>query len=401
MREADLVRFGGRSIHGFQVRSLLLFLAMGIAVASVMLLTSLGEGARRYVVQEFTALGSHLLVVLPGRSETTGGAPPLFGATPRDLTLEDAMALYRSSAVRYVAPISVGSAPVSRGAREREVTILGSNHLLYTIRHLKMGQGRFIPETEPGRALNVCVLGSRVKEELFGRSSALGEWVRINDRRYRVIGILADMGQSLGANIRDSVVIPVASAQQLFNTRGLFRILIQAKGREMLEKAGDDIRDIIRDRHDGEDDVTVITQDALLSTFDRIFQALTLTVGGIAAISLAVAGILIMNVMLVSVSQRTAEVGLLKAVGASRRQIQAIFLTEAAMLSLIGAALGVAVALLGVEVLQRLYPEFPVQIPPWALLAAVGVAVITGIVFGILPARRASRLDPVLALSRR
>ena len=401
MRFEDVIAFSGRAVHGFQVRSLLLFLAMGIAVASVMLLTSLGEGARRYVVQQFTSLGSHLLIVLPGRSETTGGAPPLLGVTPRDLTLDDAMALYRGRHVRHVAPLTVGSAPVSRGAREREITILGSTAAFYRVRNLEMAQGRFLPESDPDRALNVVVLGSQVKTELFGSARALGEWVRIGDRRYRVIGVLSDMGESLGANIRDLAIIPVASAQQLFNTSGLFRIMVEARSREELEPAKQELIDIIRLRHDGEDDVTVITQDAMLSTFDRIFQALTFTVGGIAAISLAVAGILIMNVMLVSVSQRRAEVGLLKALGASRRQIEMLFLSEAALLSLVGALIGVGVAIAGVGVLGRAFPDFPVHIPLWAFISALVVAVGTGIAFGLLPARRAALLDPVTALAGR
>jgi len=388
-------------VHGFQVRSLLLFLAMGIAVASVMLLTSLGEGARRYVVQQFTSLGSHLLIVLPGRNETTGGAPPLLAATPRDLTLDDALALYRARHVRHVAPLTVGSAPVSRGAREREVTILGSTRVFYTVRKLEMAQGQFLPETDPERALNVAVLGSKVKSELFGTGRALGEWVRIGDRRFRVIGVLADMGQSLGADIRDLVIIPVASAQQLFNTNGLFRVMVEARSREELEPAKEEVIEIIRLRHDGEDDVTVITQDAMLSTFDRIFQALTFTVSGIAAISLAVAGILIMNVMLVSVSQRRSEVGLLKALGASRRQIEWLFLAEAALLSVVGALIGIAVAVAGVALLARAFPDFPIEIPLWAFVSALGVAVVTGMGFGLLPARRAARLDPVLALTGR
>ena len=401
MRPEDVLRFSGRTLHGFQVRSLLLFLAMGIAVSSVVLLTSLGEGARRYVVQQFTSLGSHLLIVLPGRNETTGGAPPLLGVTPRDLTLDDAMALYRSHRVRHVAPLTVGSAPVSRGSREREVMILGSTHAFFTVRKLEMAQGQFLPEMDPDRALNVAVIGSQVKTELFDNRRALGEWVRINDRRFRVIGVLADMGHSLGANIRDVVIIPVASAQQLFNTSGLFRVMVEAGSRDELQPARDDILDIIRVRHDGDDDVTVITQDAMLSTFDRIFQALTFTVGGIAAISLAVAGILIMNVMLVSVSQRTPEVGLLKALGASGSQILWLFLTEAAWLSLVGAVLGVVVAMAGVAVMARVFPEFPVEIPMWAFVSSLLVAVLTGMVFGIMPARRAARLDPVAALTGR
>jgi putative ABC transport system permease protein len=397
----DVVRYSGRSITGFRVRTALLLLAMSIGVASVVLLTTLGEGARRYIVSEFAELGTHLLVVLPGRSETTGGAPPLLGTTPRDLTLDDAMALYRSSAVRHVAPLTLGSAPASWHEREREINVLGSTRALYWVRQLEVAQGQFLPEGDPSRGASVCVIGQNVKHELFGNRKALGEWIRLNDRRFRVIGILTEKGQSIGLDFTEVVIIPVASAQALFNTSTLLRILIQAKSRNDVARAKEDILDIIQARHDGEDDVTVIAQDAVLATFDRIFKALNLTVGGIAGISLAVAGILIMNVMLVSVSQRTSEIGLLKAVGARRKQILSVFLMESALLSLAGAALGIVVALVAAGVLIRLFPDFPVQIPAWSFFSAVGVALFTGLIFGLAPARRAAEMDPVWALTRR
>jgi len=378
-----------------------MLLAMAIGVASVVLLTSLGEGARRYVTNEFISLGTHLLIVLPGRSETTGGPPPLLGETPRDLTLEDALALGKSSAIHRIAPIAVGSAPVSWKQRDREVTILGSTSDLFEIRSLSMAQGKFIPEGDPTRGSAVCVVGYKLRKELFGNQNALGAWVRIGDRRFQVIGVLAKKGQSLGLDMGDVVVVPVASAQNLFNTSALFRIMVQAKGRDAIAKAKSAILDIIRERHEGEDDITVVTQDALLSTFDRIFKALTLGVAGIAGISLAVAGILIMNVMLIAVSQRTAEIGLLKAIGAPSGQVLRLFLAESALLSLVGASLGMVLAFAGTWVLLRMFPTFPISVPPWALVAAAVVSVATGLIFGVLPARRAARLDPVQALSRR
>ncbi|RJQ68540.1 MAG: FtsX-like permease family protein [Desulfobacteraceae bacterium] len=378
-----------------------MLLAMAIGVAAVVLLTSLGEGARLYVTQQFSSLGTHLLIVLPGRSETVGGPPPLLGQTPRDLTVEDAVALTRSSAVRRVAPIMIGSAPVTFGNRTREAIIMGSTAELYAVRDLSMAQGRFIPEGDVSRGEAVCVLGQKLKTELFGAEPPLGSFVRIGQRRFRVIGVLAKKGQSLTVDISDVAIIPVASAAALFNRSSLFRIMVQAQGREAIPRAKKTVLEILRERHEGEDDVTVITQDALLATFDRIFKALTLTVAGIAAISLAVAGILIMNVMLIAVSQRTAEIGLLKAVGAPGSQILRLFLSEAAMLSMVGAAVGLLLALAGQWVLLRLFPEFPVSSPLWAPLAAVGVAIGTGLIFGVLPARRAARMDPVAALSRR
>jgi len=378
-----------------------MLLAMAIGAGSVVTLSTLGDGARNYVVSQFSSLGTNLLIVLPGRSETVGGPPPLLGITPRDLTVEDALSLLRSANIRYVAPIALGAAPVSRGRLEREVTILGSTPHLYHIRQMSMAGGRFLPEGDPSRAASVCVLGYKIKEELFGNDSALGEAVRIGDRRFQVIGVLAQKGQSVGLDMGDIVVIPVASAQALFNSASLFRIMIEAVDRDVLPRAKETILKIIRERHDGEDDVTVITQDAVLATFDRIFNALTLTVTGIGAISIAVAGILIMNVMLIAVSQRRTEVGLLKAIGAPSRQIITLFLAESAFLSIIGATLGLLLSVAGTGIIERIFPDFPLDIPLWSLWAAVGISLATGLAFGVLPAMRAARLDPVLSLSRR
>jgi putative ABC transport system permease protein len=378
-----------------------MLLAMAIGVGSVVVLTALGEGARRYVTGEFAALGTHLLIVLPGRSETTGGPPPVMGETPRDLTLDDALALERSRHVRRVAPLTVGSAPVSWQRREREVSVLGTTASFLTVRHLSMGQGLFLPESDARVSKPVCVIGTTVRQELFGPEPALGQWVRIGDRRFRVIGILASEGRSIGVDLDEIVIIPVASAQTLFNAPSLFRILVEARSRMAVRGAKGDVVSIIRRRHEGEEDVTVITQDAVVATFDKVFQALTLTVAGIAAISLSVAGILIMNVMLVSVSQRTPEIGLLKAIGAPARQIMILFLSESGLLSLLGAAIGLALGFVAAATLRHFYPALEMVPPLWALGAAIGVALFTGLAFGVLPAKRAARLDPVQALSRR
>ncbi len=175
MRAADVLRFSTLSLAGARTRTLLMLLAMSIGVASVVVLTALGEGARRYVVGEFAELGTHLLIMLPGRSETTGGAPPLFGETPRDLTLDDALALLRERSILRVAPLTVGNAPVSYGGREREVSVIGSTHEFFPIRHLSVGSGRPLPHTDPKRAHNVAVLGADLHRELFGNKRALGQ----------------------------------------------------------------------------------------------------------------------------------------------------------------------------------------------------------------------------------
>ncbi len=401
MYSSDVFALAAKSILSQRLRSLLILTAMSIGVAAVIVLIALGESARRYVTGEFSALGTNLLIVLPGRSETTGGQPPLLGETPRDLTLDDALALLKSRYVAKIAPLAIGSAPISRGQRERDATIMGSNADLRTVRHLNLGQGRFLPNISLQRALSVCVIGHKIRDELFGSSSALGQWLRIGDRRFRVIGVLAFEGQSVGVDFDEIAIIPVASAQALFDSPSLFRILAEAKSRDVSAAAIDDITRIIKARHEGEDDVTVIAQDSVVNTFDEILTALTLGVSGIAAISLAVAGILIMNVMLVSVSQRTAEIGLLKALGAASLQLKIMFITEAALLSLTGAVAGLILGYACILSADRLYSTFPIVVPFWAPLLALTVALVTGLLSGVLPAARAAQLDPVEALSKR
>ena len=401
MRAFDVVRYAWSSLVQNRMRSGLILASMGIGVAGVVVLTWLGDSARRYVTGEFSALGTNLLIVLPGRTETTGAAPPVLGETARDLTIDDALALARSPAVTLVAPIVAGDAPVAHGGVAYEATILGSTPELFAIRHLQMGQGRPWSSGDPRQAHAVCVIGSTVKQEIFGPKRALGEWLRIGAWRFRVIGVLASKGRSLGNDLDEMVVVPVASAQALFDAPSLFRILVQARSREALQQAEHDIERIVRERHEGEADVTVITQESVLSTFDRIFVALTLSVGGIAAVSLLVAGILVMNVMVVAVSQRREEVGLLKALGAPPRQIQSLFLSEAALLSLVGAGCGLLLGVAAVLLVSRLYPQLGPALPLWAPVAAILVAVGSGVLFGVAPARRAAKLDPVQALARR
>ena len=402
LHSPDIAHFSWGALQGYPGRTLLMLLAMAIGVAAVVILTALGEGARRYVVGEFASLGTNLVIIFPGRSETAGFSPStLMGETPRDLTLDDARALERSSRVRRIAPINVGSVEVSRGSRSREVVVLGSSHDLLTIRHWQMAQGRFLPPLDLDRAASVAVIGSKIRRELFGADQALGQWIRLGDRRFRVIGIMGSEGRSIGVDVQETVIIPVASAQQLFNTNSLFRVLVEARSREAIEPVKRQIIEILQRRHQGEKDVTAITQDAVLATFDKILGALTYAVGGIAAISLAVAGILIMNVMLVAVSERTSEIGLLKALGASRGQILLLILSEALLLSALGGLLGLALGELGCWLIRYGFPILPAYAPVWVVVAVFAMTLLTGLLFSLLPARRAAGLDPVLALSGR
>jgi len=396
----DIVRFAFAGLRAYRTRTSLMLLAMSIGVASVMILTALGEGARQYVRGEFASLGTNLIIVFPGRSETSGaGLANMMGVATRDLTLNDAITFQRHSSVAQVAPINVGVAEISWQAKKREIPVLGSTSEMLSIRHWEMAQGQFLPKSDWDRASSVCVIGAKVRNELFGAHSALGQWIRLGENRYRVIGILASEGRSIGVDVQDVVIIPVASAQSLFNVSSLFRVLVEVKTRQAIPSVIKYIENTIRDRHQGELDVTVITQDAVLATFDKILGALTLAVSGIAAISLAVAGILIMNVMLVAVSQRTAEIGLLKALGASRGAVLRLILVEAVLLSLSGALIGIVVGQMGSWGIRLALPELQAYPPLWSIATSVFIALVTGIIFSILPARRAARMDPVLALA--
>lgn len=213
-------------------------------------------------------------------------------------------------------------------------------------------------------------------------------------------GILAQAGMTGLFDTDELVVVPVANAQQIFNTPSVFRIMVEAPAPELMNRARSDIIEIVSNRHQGIEDFTVITQDAILSTFDSTFGVVTAALAGIAGISLIVAGVLIMNVMLVAVTQRTAEIGLLKALGANRRQILLLFLAEASCLALVGGLVGFVVGQAASFALRTVYPIIDFHAPLWASLSGLAVAVASGLVFGILPARRAARLDPVEALAK-
>lgn len=396
----DTLQLSFKTIMSYRIRSLLIILAMSLGVAAVIVLTALGDGARRYVVNQFSSIGTNLLVVMPGRAETSGSFPgAVLGQTPRDLTLKDAQLIGRIPQVKRYAPLNVGVAELSAATRLREVTVLGSNANLIPIRHMKLSQGSFLTQGSARSAQ--IVLGAKLAQEFFPNNNAIGQRIRLDGNRFLVSGVLVPQGESMGFNTDEVVIIPIDYAQSLFNTTSLFRILVEAKNRHAIQPAKQAILDTMKESHDGEDDTTVITQDAVLETFDRILHALTLAVAGIAAISLIVAGVLIMNVMLVAVNQRTTEIGLLKAIGANTADIRRLFFVEALWLSLAGAVIGFILGQFGSLLLRLAYPLLPAWAPVWASLAGITVALITGILASLLPASRAAHLDPVTALSKK
>ncbi len=402
MRPADLGQMALVAILRYPLRTTMMLIATAIGVSSVLMLTSLGEGARGYVTGEFKSLGTNLLVVLPGKVEVSGGGMPgAMGGSPRDLTLDDVIAISRGRNVARVAPVVPGAAAISYNGRERDIDVLGTSADFATIRGVEPAMGSFLPETELDQATPVAVIGDTLRSELFDNADPLGEWVRVGDRRFRIIGVMRNAGTVATINIDEALFIPVGSAQQLFNADGVFRLLVETKNEAVMEAARRDLIRTVKARHYGNDDITVVTQDPVLSTFNTIFTALSAALGGIAAISLVVAGTLIMNVMLVAVSQRTQEIGLMKALGAQRHQIVALFMLEAALLSLLGAILGVVFGQLAIAGLNTAYPSVSFYAPTWAIVAAVGTALACGLIFGIMPARRAAKLDPVEALSGR
>jgi putative ABC transport system permease protein len=400
VRAVDLLGFATRALRGHRVRTAMSLLGVSIGVAAVIALTALGEGARLYVVGQFESIGTNLLIVLPGKTETTG-AMPGFGGVPNDLTIADAEAVVRTiPEIERGSPIAIGTETVAHGERRRQVAVVGTTHEMLDLRRLSLAQGRFLPPLEWDRGSPVAVLGTKLASELFPGESPLGGVVRIGEWRMRVVGVLAPRGEQLGLDMDDVVLVPVAIAMKMLNRSSLFRVLLQVRSPAELERAKTKVTRLLTERH-GEEDVTCITQDAVLTAFNSILGALTMALGGIAAISLAVAGVGIMNVMLVSVSERTREVGLLKALGAGRRQILSLFLTEAILISTAGGILGLALGWGAVRALVAMFPALPATPPPWAVVAALGISIAVGAAFGVLPARRATRLDPVAALAGR
>jgi putative ABC transport system permease protein len=402
LRLLDLLRFTLLALRRQRFRSTMLLTAVGLGVTAVVVLTALGEGARGYVLGEFALMGKDSVVMFPGRKETAGGMPPMMGTAAHAITLEEVEVLQRSvPGVTSLAPMVLGNAPVSFKSRERDSMVIGTTAAFFTIRKLEIAQGSSLPDLALGEGKQVAVIGQKLKEALFDNGRAVGQWVRLRDYRFRVIGVLEGSGDSFGADLSEAIFIPVASAQSVFNVHGMFRVMLKVKENHQVETVKSAISKKMQALHDGEQDVTVVSPDSMLSTFDGILRVMTLAVAGIGAISLVVSGILVMNVMLMSVKQRTAEIGLLKALGAPAAQVRTLFLTEAGLIAAAGAVVGMVVGKVIVIIGRQVYPTVPFETPGWALWSSLGLAVGTALLFAWLPAQQAAVMEPVDALGKK
>ena len=392
----DLLILVAGSIASQRLRSLLTLIGIAIGIAAVILLTSLGEGLHRYVLEQFTQFGSHIIAINPGKARVHGASVGIFG-TERPLTLEDAGSLRRIRGIEAVVPFVYAQADVEAAGRTRAVFVYGVGHEMPQAYRFRVAAGRFLPPETPESARPFAVLGSRLRRELFGDGPALGRRVRIAQERYLVIGVMEPKGTFLGFDMDDAVYIPAARALSLFNRDSLVEIdLLYRPGLDEAELVAR-IRRLLAARH-GRDDVTITTEKDMLEVLGNILNMLTLTVAGLGGISLLVGAVGILTIQSIAVTERTHEIGLLRALGAETRTIALLFLGEAAVLGVAGGAAGLLAGWSGARLLGLVIPGLPVHTPLEYALAAVLVSLLIGLLAGLQPALRAARLDPVEAL---
>lgn len=396
MTPTDVLRLTFGSLRYQRARSRLTATGIAVGIAAVILLTSIGEGVHQFVLAEFTQFGTNIIAINPGKATTHGAAVGVFG-TERPLTIDDALALERLEHVEAVVPTVAGNAEVKGAGHSRRAMIYGAGPAMPEAFQFRVAMGRFLPPDNPHSPRAFAVLGSKMRNELFGNQNPLGELIRVGGNRYRVVGVMESKGTVLGFDLDDTVYIPAARALELFNREGLVEIdVLYAKGaNEEAVVAG--IRRTIEARH-GRDDVTITTQAQMLDVLGSVLDVLTLAVGGIGAISLLVGGVGILTIMTIAVTERTPEIGLLRALGATRGQVLLLFVGEAVVLALVGGTAGIVGGATIAGLLSLLLPALPVHTPWEYALLALLVSLVIGLAAGVLPARRAAGLDPVEAL---
>jgi len=395
MRDLFGLAFG--ALARYRLRSVLSMLGIAIGIGSVILLTSIGEGTRLYILDQFMQFGTNLLQINPGKAETMG-MPGVLGGTTHKLTVDDAEAIERLPQIEAVVPLAFGMARVEAEGRGRSVYIYGVTPAVPEIWKFRVRQGSFWPTGDPRRAQYMTVLGPKLKRELFGNANALGQFVHIGGTRFRVVGVMEPKGQFVGFDIDDGAYIPVASAMRIFNQDELQEIDVLFSTTASVDRIVERITRLLIERHRGNEDFTITTQAAMMDVFDNVMGVITMAVGAIAAISLLVGSIGILTMMWIAVGERTAEIGLIRAIGASRSQVQMVFLLEAAALATLGGLAGLMGGLAICAVVRGFVPGLPVHTPVVYAVLAVAISLLTGLLSGVAPARRAASLDPIEAL---
>jgi putative ABC transport system permease protein len=399
MQVRAIVRMSWESLWAQKLRTLLTILGMVIGVGAVVLLVSLGEGAKRYVLKEFEGLGTNLIVVQPGKSDKKTHMGPPVGAAQRKMTVLDVSAIEREARnIEAVSGLVLGTVSARYDESLSNITIFGTNEQFPEILSIAIGQGGYFTREENDYRRRVIVIGRNIARELFGDENPLGKRIKLNESEFRIVGVLAPMGDKLGLSFDELAFIPTTAALKLFNEDKLFGIRAKASSRVSMDDAVDEIREILRTRRDGEEDFTILTQLSMMESLNTILSMLTYVLAAIAGISLVVGGIGIMNITWVSVVERTQEIGIRRAVGATRRDILQQFLAEALGLSVLGGLLGVGGALCLTHILHAFFPLFDMRSPWWILLPAFAMSLLVGIVFGVGPAWRASKIETLDAL---
>jgi putative ABC transport system permease protein len=386
-----------RAITAHRLRSFLTLLGIAVGIAAVILLTSIGEGIHRFVLAEFTQFGTNIASVSPGKVKTSGPAPTGIPTSVRPLTLEDARALARLPQVTGMTAAVWGNTEVSGNGRLRRTTVNGVGADMPKVYNIKVKSGQFLPAEELENARAFVVLGAKLKAELFGGANPLGARVRVGNLQFRVIGVLESKGQFLGVDLDDAAYIPTARALELYNRDGMMKIdLAYAEGVPAARIAAA-IKTLLTARH-GREDFTVTTQEDMLRTLSKILDILTMAVGALGGISLLVGAVGIVSIMTIAVTERTAEIGLLVALGARRQTILGLFLGEAVALSALGGVMGLVLGIGLAQLIHFALPALPVHTPITFVVLAETIAAAIGLLAGVLPASRAARLDPVAAL---
>ena len=392
----DLVRFSFGVLRAYRMRAILSATGIAIGIAAVVLLTSIGEGVHQFVLSQFTQFGTNLISVSPGNVKTAGISVGVFAST-RPLTIDDAVAIRRLPNIEFTDPVISGNAELGFESRRRRVTVYGVSGYFARALRMEVMMGNFLPADDPNSPRTLAVLGAKTGREIFGDKNPLGQRIDVGGWHYTVIGVMAPKGQIFGIDLDDCVYIPVGSAMGLFNREGLMEIHVTYNPDVPVDGVASSIRQLLLSRHDRED-FTVTPQKEALQTLDSVLSVLTFAVAALGGVSIVVGAIGILTIMIIAVGERTSEVGLLKALGATYSQVILLFIAEAALIAFLGGLAGIGLALGISHTLSIFVAALPVKTSWFYVVLAETIAVASGLVAGVLPARIAARLDPVQAL---